>query len=188
MPAANVITVNKFGQILRRIVQKPALAGFSIASLSLGLAATTAIYCIVDAVVLTPLPFPESEKLVRVYEQSGDGHTMALAGANASDLSARQTLFTGLARYQEYAASVTAAGSANVAASTIQAQVFLVEPNYFSVLALKPVQGRNFDTSSSSGQVIVNEAAWQQFFPGQALGAGTAYLSSGAHWFGKSIP
>lgn len=179
MPAANVITVNKFGQILRRIVQKPALAGFSIASLSLGLAATTAIYCIVDAVVLTPLPFPESEKLVRVYEQSGDGHTMALAGANASDLSARQTLFTGLARYQEYAASVTAAGSANVAASTIQAQVFLVEPNYFSVLALKPVQGRNFDTSSSSGQVIVNEAAWQQFFPGQALGAGTAYLSSG---------
>jgi len=170
--------VTKFGQILRRIAQKPALAGFSIASLSLGLAATTAIYSIVDAVVLTPLPFPESEKLVRVYEQSADGHTMALAGANASDLTARQTLFTGLARYQEYAASVTAR-NANFGANTIQAQVYLVEPNYFSVLALKPMQGRSFDLANSKGQVIVNEAAWQQLFPGQSLGSTTAYLSSG---------
>ena len=173
--------VTKFGQILRRIAQKPALAGFSIASLSLGLAATTAIYSIVNAVVLTPLPFPESEKLVRIYEQSADGHGMAVAGANASDLSARQTLFTGLARYQEYAASVSAARGANAngGANSIQAQVYLVEPNYFSVLALKPIQGRTFDSANSTGQVIVNEAAWQQFFPGQTLGATTAYLSSG---------
>lgn len=134
--------MTKFGQILRRIAQKPALAGFSIASLSIGLAATTAIYSIVHAVLLTPLPFPESEKLVRIYEQSGDGHSMAVAAANASDLSARQTLFTGVARYQEYAARVSAARSAkidaDVSANTIQAQVYLVEPNYFSVLALQP--------------------------------------------------
>ena len=60
--------MTKFGQILRRFVQKPALAGFSIASLSLGLAATTAIYCIVDAVVLTPLErrrFYRAAKFIR---------------------------------------------------------------------------------------------------------------------------
>ncbi len=176
--------MTKFGQILRRIVQKPALAGFSIASLSLGLAATTAIYSIVNAVVLTPLPFPESEKLVRIYEQSADDHAMALAGANATDLSAQQTLFTGVARYQEYAASVSAARRANAdanvgATSTIQAQVYLVEPNYFSVLALAPIQGRDFDSASGTGQVIVNELAWQQLFPGQALGSANAYVRSG---------
>ena len=137
--------MTKFRQILRRIAQKPALAGFSIASLSLGLAATTAIYSIVDAVVLKPLPFPESEKLVRVYEQSADGHSMALAGANASDFSAQQTQFEGVARFQESAASVSAARGANASPNTIQAQVYAVDTNYFSVLALKPLQGRNFD-------------------------------------------
>lgn len=59
-----MIFVYTFSQILRRIVQKPALAGFSIAALSLGLAATTAIYCIVDAVVLTP-------KMGRVFPAVG---------------------------------------------------------------------------------------------------------------------
>ncbi len=175
--------MTKFGQIFRRIAQKPALASFTIASLSLGLAATTAIYSVVDAVVLTPLPFPESERLVRIYEQSADGHSMALSGANATDLSKQQTLFTGLARYQEYAASVSAARGvkvdANASTNTIRAQVYLVEPNYFSVLALEAVQGRSFDAAGSTGQVVVNEAAWQQLFPGQTLGSATAYVSSG---------
>lgn len=170
--------MTKFGQILRRFVQKPALAGFSIASLSLGLAATTAIYSIVDAVVLTPLPFPESEKLVRIYEQSADGHSMALAGANAGDFIAQQSLFTGVSRILEYAGSVTTPSSANNRANTIQAQVYLVEPNYFAVLGVKPSQGRGFDLAAQAGQVIVNEAAWQQLFPGQTLGATPAYLNS----------
>ncbi len=161
------------------MVQKPALAAFSIASLSLGLAANTAIYSIVDAVVLTPLPFPESEKLVRVYEQSADGHTMAVAAANATDFGAQQTLYSGVARYQEYAASVSTARSANGSANTIHAQIYLVEPNYFSVLGLKPIQGRSFDLGGKSGQVIVNEAAWQQLYPGQNLTSTPAFLNSG---------
>jgi putative ABC transport system permease protein len=171
--------VFKLSQILRRIKQKPALAGFSIASLAIGLAATTAIYSIVDAVILKPLPFPDSENLVRVYETAPDGHMMAFAAGNADDLNTRQTLFTGLARFQQYAASVSGDALDGAAKRIIPAQIYQVDANYFSVLALQPFQGRNFGVQSDANQAIVNESAWQQLFPGRSFGAADAHLSAG---------
>ncbi len=167
------------GQIFRRIKQKPALAGFSIASLAIGLAATTAIYSIVDAVILKPLPFPDSENLVRVYETASDGHMMAFAAGNALDLTTRQTLFSGLTRVQQYAASVRANSQASSAKSAVPAQIYQVDHNYFSVLQLKPIQGRSFDAQADTTQVMVNESAWQQLFPGQSFGAADAHITAG---------
>jgi putative ABC transport system permease protein len=147
--------------LFRRWRQKPGLAGFSIASLSVGLAATAAIFSVLQNVVLAPLPFPDSGQLLRIYEQAPNGNTMAFGAPNAVDVAQRQSTFSAVAGFQEFDAGVRSG------ATTITARIYKVQPEYFSVLGIKPAQGRSF-TTNALGVALVNQAAWQALFCGNA--------------------
>ncbi|MFZ1795695.1 MAG: hypothetical protein WAU14_02995, partial [Dokdonella sp.] len=82
----NIATDLRFA--LRSLRSRFGLTLFAAASLAVGLAAAIAIYCVIDAVMLRSLPYPDADRLVQIRELSNEGHAMNVAGPNYSDLAA----------------------------------------------------------------------------------------------------
>ena len=123
---------------IRTFFRQPSFALTAILTLALGIGATTAIFSVVSAVVLKPLPFHEAERIVAVtnfWTRSG------LRGATISapdfhDWKAQSASFKSFAYYQGGENSVTIDGSADYA------WVYLVTPEFFDVLGTGAAKGR----------------------------------------------
>jgi hypothetical protein len=70
---------------LRQMGRAPGFAAAAIATLALGIGASTAIFSVADAVLLRPLPYPDPQQIVRIWELAPDGHTVNLAHLNFED-------------------------------------------------------------------------------------------------------
>ena len=129
---------------LRLLVKSPAFAVIAVWTLALGIGANTAIFSVVEGTLLRPLPFPNADRLVRVYEASNENGARG-GSMNLSEQTVRQwgehggEIFEGLAAATGINVTVGSVGS-NPARSVQAAQV---TSNFFSVLGLPPVLGRN---------------------------------------------
>src|SRR5271170_2966976 len=95
---------------LRTLIKKPGFTLIAVFTLALGIGASTAIFSVVDAVLLRALPYPNPQTIVRVWEQARDGHRMNLAGPNFDDFVAQNNTFASLAAYA-YGLSSVSGGS-----------------------------------------------------------------------------
>jgi predicted permease len=147
--------------------------GFSlttIATLALCLAANTAIFAVVDGVLLKPLPFPEPDRLVRVFNKYPGAGVVAEGSNGVPDYFDRRqgmTALEELAVFRE--AGVTLTGSGTSAAERIASMI--VTPSFFTVLRTQPLRGQLFtDAHSEIGQervVLLTYGAWQRRFGGR---------------------
>jgi putative ABC transport system permease protein len=138
--------------------------------LALGIGANTAIFSVVDGVVLHPLPYPDPERLVRLFETvnsvSMASSHMEVAPANFLDWQAQATSFSGMAAYYSDKLPLSADGNAVVIPSAG------VSHNLFAVLEVTPVLGRAFTTEEdspfeSAPVVILSYELWQARFGGE---------------------
>src|SRR6185369_9731286 len=88
----------RFG--MRALGKNPGFTLVAVLTLALGIGATTAIFSVAYAVVLRPLPFPESERLVTIWTQAPQADRLGMAAANHRDLEAQATGFEGIALYR----------------------------------------------------------------------------------------
>ena len=84
-------TVQDLRHALRQLARSPAFAGIVIVTLALGIGSTTAIFSVVEAVLLRPLPYPEADRLVRIIERPAEqaneiGYQQSLAAVWTRDL------------------------------------------------------------------------------------------------------
>lgn len=146
---------------LRTLANAPAFAAVAILTLALGIGACTAIFSVVDAILLRPLPFPDQQKIVRVWEQAPDGHRMNLAEPNFNDFRAQNDTFSALAAYQ-YGDSTVTGGSEPVRITWAQ-----VSSGFFPALGAKPVRGRTFSAEEErvhgAPAIIVSYAYWRRY-------------------------
>src|SRR3954465_6993091 len=84
---------------VRSLAKKPGFTLVAIATLALGIGASTAIFSVLDAVLLRPLPYPNQERVVEVRELNEAGRGMPFADPNFDDLQARSRSFEALATY-----------------------------------------------------------------------------------------
>lgn len=145
---------------LRALRRNPGFALVVILTLALGIGANTAMFSIVNAVLLRPLPYRDSGRLVRVDERHSDERASNLTYATFLDLKRRSRTLTDLAAYRWWTFNLTGD------AQPESVQGALVSAAYFSALRLQPAVGRFFDASedkpSTSNVVVIGYALWQR--------------------------
>jgi putative ABC transport system permease protein len=141
----------------------PAFAAVTIGLLALGIGANTAMFSIVDAVMLKPLPFPEPERMVRVWESTPQGRN-GTTTLTFLDWKRQRDLFEALSVENPTSAAVATGGDpARVPGKQ-------VSTDYFQVFGVKPQIGRTFapgeDQPGAVRVVVLSHAFWQTQFAG----------------------
>jgi putative ABC transport system permease protein len=148
----------------RSLAGNPGFAVVSILTLALGIGASTAIFSVVDAVLLRALPYPNPDKIVRVWEQAPNGHRINLAAANFEDFRTQNNTFTGLAAYEELLSSVSGGSE------PVRGNIAAVSSAFFHALGVEPFRGRAFASeeqrSHGAPAAIVSYSYWQRYLGG----------------------
>ena len=128
-----------FRYALRMLRKSPGFAAIAIGTLALGIGANAAIFSVVDAVLLRPLPFPDPDRLVLLWEKTRDLETMMVAYPDYKDWRDQTDVFEGLAVYNRHRSlSLTGSGEPErVAAAAVSA-------SFFSTVGVQPEIGRGF--------------------------------------------
>src|SRR2546421_3363951 len=151
----------RFG--LRMFRKSSGVTVIGILTMALGIGATTAIFSVVDATLLEPLPYPQSEQLVSIQDD--------FPGASARDVGLSEPEWQDLQRSGifEYV-SPTWFDENNLTGSSQPARVrlLIVAPNYFALLGVQPKFGRGFDPKDHSPglipEVVISDGLWKRVF------------------------
>jgi putative ABC transport system permease protein len=147
---------------IRKLTRAPGYTTVVILTLALGIGASTAVFSIVNAVVLRPLPYPEPRQLVRITsELRGFGATdTGVSAPELADYQSRADLFTAVAGLLPVSANVTSSTGPE------RVEMMLVSWSYFAVLGVAPVLGRAFgpgdDMPGVANIAVVSDAFWRR--------------------------
>ena len=149
----------------RVMSRTPSFAVAVVSVLALGIGANTAIFSIVNAVVLRPLPFEEPERLVRIFTKTPDGRSFELSPGKFYDWQRDAHSFEGMAMYpccglRELA--LTGTGTARAVTVTP------VSTGFFDIVRARPVLGRVFQqeehTPGNNYVVVLSDRFWRSEF------------------------
>ncbi len=152
---------------LRMLRKNPAVSIAAMLATGLGIGATTAMFSIVDGVLLRPLPFQRAERLVNVWESNLDRNIprMVAAPGNYYDWRGQTEVLQAIGAYQ--------GSTFNLSTTDGEPDRFvgaICDPGFFSVLRVEPVIGRTFTEEENQpghdGVVILGYNLWQQRFGG----------------------
>jgi hypothetical protein len=177
---------------LRSLAKAPGLTLIVLLTLALGIGANTAIFTVVNAVLLRPLPFAEPNRLVVVRETYGQGQTGSVSGPNFLDWRERSRDFAGMTAIRVSLRALVGDGEPE--------EIFtaMVTSDFFQVLGLAPVLGRGFAPAEDHGigtVAVLSDGLWRSRYaadPGilgrSILLSGQPYTVIGVAPPGSSIP
>ena len=149
----------------RMLRKSPGFTAIAVLTIALGIGATTAIFSVVDATLLHPLPYPHPEQLVSIQDD--------LPGVGAQEVGMSVPEWQDLQRSGIFDyVSPFGGGDVNLTGSSQPARIRLltVAPNYFAVLGVKPQLGRAFDpedhTPGFNLEALISDGLWKRSFAG----------------------
>ncbi|HXU30220.1 MAG TPA: ABC transporter permease, partial [Thermoanaerobaculia bacterium] len=147
---------------VRRLIREPRFTATALGTLALCLGANLTLFALVDAILLRPLPFPESGRLVSLwntYPKAGvdrDGSSIT----NYYERRGKIPAFSSLAIYRQGAAILGPTGA------TERVEVTRVSPEFFATLGVQPAQGRAFAEAetdrSNDAVVLLTDGFWRE--------------------------
>jgi predicted permease len=147
---------------LRMLCRAPAFTLVVVFTLALGIGANTALFSVVNAVLLHPLPYPDPEQLVMLHESKPNFETGSVSYPNFRDWQKENKSFSAMAISRGSSIALTGQGEAE------QVNVELISSDFFSVLGVKPVIGRVFATGEdevgASPIVLLGATLWARKF------------------------
>jgi putative ABC transport system permease protein len=150
----------------RALRKAPGFSLGAIATLAVGIGATTAVFSVVNGILLRPLPYPESERLVAVFERdvrTGEGQA-SMAFPTWEGWSERQQVFESIAAYAPTDRTLDFGEGAERLPGSV------VSSRFFPTLAVQPLLGRGFraeeDVPGSGGVILLSYGLWQSRFGG----------------------
>jgi predicted permease len=146
----------------RTTLQSPGFAFAIVLTLALSIGATSAIFTVVDGVLLRPLPYPQPGRLVRIFFSSHTFPKFPLNPFDLRDIRARNRAFDWVAGITRNDLQLSGAGQAQ------RLSGFSVTAGYFRVLGTAPARGREFtvddERAGKSHQVILSDRTWRSRF------------------------
>ncbi|MGH9935164.1 MAG: ADOP family duplicated permease, partial [Blastocatellia bacterium] len=150
----------------RMLLKRPGFTLIAVLTLALGIGANTAIFSVVYATLLRPLPYPESERLVWLCERTPNFPGMAISYPNFTDWRAQQTVFERIGVYNRGSYNLTGRGEPR------RLDGALLSADVFAALRARAALGRIFnndeDRPSASPVVVLSYGLWQSRFGGDA--------------------
>ncbi|MFP5284447.1 MAG: ABC transporter permease, partial [Thermoanaerobaculia bacterium] len=149
----------------RQLAKSPGFTLVAILTLALGVGATTSIFSVVNGVLLRPLPFPDPDRLVRVYPLDDEGGPSSFSVLNFLDWRKQSRTITSASLLQTGSMNLTGTGG-----DPERLSGGWVSPEFFSVLGAPLLAGRAFapgeDKPGSAKVVVLSEELWQRRFGG----------------------
>jgi predicted permease len=157
---------------LRQFRRGPGFVFAVVLTLALSVGVATAVFCVIDAVLLRPLPFANPDKIVSVQATAGAGYTQPSSWASYLDVRAQVRTFAALAGYSDYRkitidTPVTGPTAIDCVRST---------DNFFQVFGVQPLLGRTYlpgEQQDGKNEIaVLSYDAWQRYFNGDRSALG----------------
>ena len=167
----------------RSLRRRPGFSAVVILTLALGIGATTAVFSVVDGVLLRPLGFRDPERLVRVANYPLDGNPEKVSGPifsypDFADVRDQSRSFEQLAAVRGWEVTFTATGN-----EPVRIRTAYVTPSLFAALGVRPVLGRGFTPADAepgaTAVVVLGHDLWRQRFGGSPDALGQRMMIDG---------
>ena len=149
---------------VRTLSSNVGFTAIAVIALALGIGANTAIFSVVNGVLLRPLPYTEAERIAVVQELNKEGKRIQVTPANFLDWRAQNTVF------EHLAAIFTRTGNLAGASEAERINVAMTSANFFDVFSLQPDQGRFFmpedEQAGHPAIAVLSHGLWQRRFGG----------------------
>ncbi len=149
---------------LRMLLKSPAFALIAIVTLALGIGANTALFSVVNGVLLNPLPYPRSTQLVSIYEKDAGQDKAPISYLNFLDWQSQNHAFSSIAMYRHEDYNLTGASQAE------RINGFMISSTFLSTLGLHPALGRDFnptdDHLGAAPVALLSDGFWHRHFGG----------------------
>src|SRR5690349_17600637 len=152
--------------VTRAPLRTPGFFVVTVITLALGVGATTAIYSVINGVLLRPLPYPEADRIVQLWQLGERGGRGQVSDPNYDDWKAGTRSFSSMAQFTD-GGVVSVSG----ASEPVRVRLAVVSSDFLSVLGVKPERGRWFaaeeQREGGARAVLVSHRFWQQRLGGK---------------------
>ncbi|HEU4835420.1 MAG TPA: ABC transporter permease [Pyrinomonadaceae bacterium] len=151
---------------LRWLRKNPAFTLLAVLMLAVGIGVNTAMFSVINAVLLQPLPYPEPDRIVWMNESGPEVANRQVSYPNFVDWQARNSVFESMSTFRGWSVNITGTDKPEALDARI------VTADYFRVMRTTPLLGRDFttddDKAGAAPVTIISYAFWQQRFAGDA--------------------
>ena len=167
--------LNDLHYAFRQLAKSPAFTFIAILTIALGIGANTAIFSVVNGVLINPLPYPNANRILVLYEDLPNFKDASISYPNFLDWQRMNNSFSSLAAYRPTGYNLSGEGEPE------HLHGEMISAGLFEILGIKPVMGRTFnsedDRRGSAPVVMISEGLWKREF-----GAAAEY-----HWPASSL-
>jgi predicted permease len=146
----------------RVLLKNPSFTAIAVLTLALGIGANTALFSVVNGVLLNPLPYPEPDRLVAVYEKTADFEQSSIPYPNFQDWQRDNHSFSALGAFRTDEYNLTGAGEPE------RLHGHMVSADFFTALGIHPILGRNIlreeDQAGGAPVVVISDGLWKRKF------------------------
>jgi len=151
---------------LRILAKSPGFSVVAVLTLALGIGANTAIFSVVNGVLINPLPFHHPEQLVSLFQQMQHFSNASISYPNFVDWRRMNTTFSAMAAYRNVEYTLTGNGEPE------RLQSEMISAGFFEILGVNPLLGRTFTASDdrlgAEPTCMITEALWKRKFGGRS--------------------
>ncbi len=165
---------------LRILAKNPAFTGVAVLTLALGIGANTALFSVVNGVLLNPLPYPEPQQLAAFYSRTADSPRWSISYPNFLDWVRDNRSFSALAAYRQDSFDLTGMGEPE------RLSTEMLSASFFPLLGVQPAAGRSFlpeeDQVGARPVVLISAGLWKRKFGSVPEAVGKALTLNGVSY------